>query len=114
MPDLFVPGFAADPLDDLAWQMLHGAPEAVAPNFTRDVARSLLDARLAAHNSARGVAHDEVDAAFAWLTSPYVSRAVWLQPGRRPSSFARTDDRYGPKCSCTGELRAPARLRAAA
>ncbi len=60
-----------------------GAP----PNFTRDVARSLLDARLAAHNSARGVAHDEVDAAFAWLTSPYVSRAVWLDAGQTAIIF---------------------------
>ncbi len=47
-----------------------------------DVARSLLDARLAAHSSTRGVAREEVDAAFAWLTSPYVSRAVWLDAGQ--------------------------------
>jgi hypothetical protein len=28
--------------------------------------------------STRGVTRDEIDAAFAWLTSPFVGRAVWL------------------------------------
>ncbi|MGB8519593.1 MAG: hypothetical protein WCD38_05460 [Candidatus Tumulicola sp.] len=63
-------------------RMAHAMGDGAPPNFTRDVARSLLDARLAAYNSTRGVAREEVDAAFAWLTSPYVSRAVWLDAGQ--------------------------------
>ena len=105
--DLCAPGFAADRLDDLAWTLLHGSAKRLrvvaswlvdlgleqqrmahamgggaAPNFTRDVALSLLDARLAAAGSTHGVTRDEVDAAFTWLTSPFVHRAVWVDPGR--------------------------------
>jgi hypothetical protein len=47
------------------------------PLLTRDVALSLIDDRLTAAVSTRGVTRDEIDAAFTWLTSPYVARAIW-------------------------------------
>ena len=104
--DLFAPGFAADPLGDIAWAMLHGSEKRLrvvasltidagleqqrmahamggtAPALTRDVALAVLDARLEATGSTRGVTAGEIDAAFAWLTSPYVGRAVWLDSER--------------------------------
>ncbi len=45
--------------------------------FTADVALTLLDNRLAAGGATRGATREEIAAAFAWLTSPYVDRAVW-------------------------------------
>jgi hypothetical protein len=47
------------------------------PLLTRDVALSLIDDRLAGAGSTRGVTRDEIDAAFIWLASPYVARAIW-------------------------------------
>jgi hypothetical protein len=47
------------------------------PLLTRDVALSFIDDRLSGAGSTRGVTRDEVDAAFTWLTSPYVGRAIW-------------------------------------
>lgn len=106
MRDLLAPGFAGDRLDDLAWAMQHGAAKRLrvvaswlvelgleqqrmshamggpSPTFSPDVALSLLDDRLATHGSTHGVTGDEVDAAFTWLTSPYVGRAVWLNADR--------------------------------
>ena len=53
------------------------ADSASVPRLTADVALSLLDDRLSAGGSTRGVTRDEIDAAFTWLTSPYVGRAIW-------------------------------------
>lgn len=105
--DLFAPGFAADPLGDLSWAMLHGSAKRLRvvasliidagleqqrmahamvggapPALTREVALGVLDARLAAAGSTHGVTNDEIEAAFTWLTSPYVGRAVWLNAER--------------------------------
>lgn len=103
MRDLFAPGFAADPLDDFAWAHIHGAPKrqrviaslimeiglaqqlkaqtlidpTSLPRLTQEVALTLLDDRLTAMGSTRGSTRDEIDAAFTWLTSPYVNRAIW-------------------------------------
>jgi|HubBroStandDraft_5_1064220.scaffolds.fasta_scaffold09538_2 hypothetical protein len=99
---LFASGYAADPLDDLAWDLIHGPAKRLrvigsllveiglaqqkmshdlaggsSPLLTRDVALALIDDRIAAAGSTRGVSRDEIDAAFAWLTSPYVKRAIW-------------------------------------
>jgi hypothetical protein len=52
------------------------------PRLTADVALSLLDDRLTSGGSTHGVTHEEIDAAFTWLTSPYVGRAVWADDGR--------------------------------
>ncbi|HEY6327286.1 MAG TPA: hypothetical protein VIW73_12320 [Candidatus Cybelea sp.] len=105
---LFAPGFAVDALDDLAWEKIHGRPRRLrvvasllveiglqqqrsirvlsdresTPRLTKDVALSLLDERLAAAGSARGAALDDIDAAFAWLTSPFVGRAIWADDAR--------------------------------
>lgn len=98
----FAPGFAANALDDYAWEHLHGSAkrlrvvasllleiglaqqrmahtvgDAAPPRLTADVALSLVDERLMAAGSANGVTREEIDAAFTWLTSPYVDRAVW-------------------------------------
>ncbi|MGA8534917.1 MAG: hypothetical protein WB615_12490 [Candidatus Tumulicola sp.] len=107
MRELFAAPFAADPLADLAWAMLHGPwkrlrvvaswlteiglqqqrmasamNDGPPPLLTADVALSLIDERLAASGSTHGATRDEIDAAFAWLTSPYVGRAVWQNPER--------------------------------
>ncbi len=65
---------------------------ASAPRLTADVALGLLDDRLTAAGSTHGVTCEEIDAAFTWLTSPYVDRAIWTGDDRsaiviRPSSF---------------------------
>jgi len=101
--NLFAPGFAADGLDDLAWAQIHGpakrlrvvasllvemgleqqqvahtlADGASVPRLTADVALSLVDERLTTAGSTHGVTREEIDAAFSWLTSPYVERAIW-------------------------------------
>jgi hypothetical protein len=62
--------------------MAHAMGDGAAPKLTRDVALSLLDARLAASGSTRGVTREEVDSAFTWLTSPYICRAAWLDSDR--------------------------------
>ncbi|MGB6518555.1 MAG: hypothetical protein WBE79_08655 [Candidatus Cybelea sp.] len=103
MRALFVPGFAADPLDDFAWAAVHGPAKRLRviasllvetaleqqrmahgiggdgspPRFTADVALALLDQRLAAGGATGGATREEIAAAFVWLTSPYVDRAVW-------------------------------------
>jgi hypothetical protein len=108
MRALFVPGFAADQLDDLAWVRVHGPAKrlrvvatllleigleqqriahtlgssASAPRLSPDVAISLIDDRLAAFGSTQGVTREEIDASFTWLTSPYVGRAVWTGDDR--------------------------------
>jgi hypothetical protein len=108
MRGLFGAGFAADALGGLAWAQLHGAPKrlrvvaslvmelgfeqqrmaltlanaAEAPRLTADVALGLVDARLTAAGSTRGATRDEISAAFAWLTSPYVGRAIWTDAAK--------------------------------
>jgi hypothetical protein len=108
MRELFAPGFAADPLHDLAWAQIHGEPKRLRvvasllveigldeqrmmydlnnalsiPHFTADVALALLDARLAKTGSTSGITREEIDAAFTWLTSPYVNRAIWADATR--------------------------------
>lgn len=103
MRALFAPGYAADPLDDMAWAQIHGPAKrlrvvasllieiglaqqkmahdlgdpASSPLLTRDVALSLIDERLTESGSTNGVTRDEINAAFTWLTSPYVNRAAW-------------------------------------
>lgn len=108
MRDLFASGFAAPKLDDLAWAQTHGpakrlrvvaswlveiglnlqkvaqrlAEDAPPPRLTSGVALSTIDDRLRAVNSTRGVTREEIDAAFTWLTSPYVARAIWTDESR--------------------------------
>jgi hypothetical protein len=108
MPELFAAGYAADLLDDLTWARVHGPAKrlrvvasllveiglaqqrmanalgdsASAPRLTADVALSLVDDRIIAAGGSRGVMRDEVDAAFTWLTSPYVGHAVWADSDR--------------------------------
>ena len=50
--------------------------------ITADLALFLIDDRLAATNSTHGATREEVDAAFDWLTSPYVGRAVWVDAAK--------------------------------
>ena len=99
----FAPGFAADPLDDFAWAVVHGPAKRLRvvaslvvesaldqqrmahgvgrdgslPRFTADVALALLDNQLTASGATNGGTREEIEAAFAWLTSPYVDRALW-------------------------------------
>lgn len=117
MRDLFLAGYAAGLLDDTEWAQIHGpakrlrvvaslltliglAQQSMAynigdrasmPRLTADVALTLLDDRLTAVGSMHGVMREEVDAAFAWLTSEYVGRAIWTDNSRsaiviRPST----------------------------
>jgi hypothetical protein len=100
---LFAQGFAIDTLDDVAWAQIHGPAKrlrvvasllieiglaqqhlaqqledgAAGPRLTKDVALSLLDERLTTSGSTHGATLEEIDAAFTWLTSPYVGRAIW-------------------------------------
>jgi hypothetical protein len=97
-------GFAEDALDDFLWDRLHGRAKRLrviasvvvreglrqqrldhalgdgsqAPHFTVDVAMSVVDTFLGASGTTAACARDDVQAAFEWLTSPYVGRAVWL------------------------------------
>lgn len=117
MRELFTPGYAAAGLDDLAWTQTHGSAKRLrvvaswlveigltqqrmalalthgtpAPRLSGDVALSMIDERLTAAGSTNGVTREEIDAAFTWLTSPYVNRAIWTDDSRtaivvRPST----------------------------
>ncbi len=117
MRDLFSAGYAADLLGDLSWAQIHGPAKrlrvvasllveiglaqqrmahtlgdtASLPRLTADVALSLIDDRLTTAGSTHGVTRQEVEAAFTWLTSPYVDRAIWADNDRtvivvRPST----------------------------
>ena len=117
MRDLFAAGYAADLLGDLSWARVHGpakrlrvvasllleiglAQQRMAhtlgdttslPRLTADVALSMVDDRLTRAGSTHGVTREEIEAAFTWLTSPYVDRALWADSERsaiimRPSS----------------------------
>lgn len=102
--ELLQAGFAEDALDDFLWDRLHGRTKRLrviasvviqeglrqqrldhalgdgseAPHFTVDVAMSVVDTFLGANGTTAACARDDVRAAFEWLTSPYVGRAVWL------------------------------------
>ena len=108
MRELFVAGYAAGLLDDIEWAQIHGPAKrlrvvasllvqiglaqqsmahnigdsASTPRLTADVALTLLDDRLASEGSTHGVTREEIDAAFTWLTSPYVGRAIWTDDSR--------------------------------
>ncbi len=108
MRELFTVGYATGLLDDLAWAQIHGPAKrlrvvaslltevglaqqrmdhtlgdaASVPRLTADVALSLLDGRLTAAGGTHGVTREEIDAAFTWLTSPYVGRAIWSTDDR--------------------------------
>jgi hypothetical protein len=97
-------GFAEDALDDLLWDRLHGRKKRLrviasvimqeglrqqrldhtlgdgsqAPHFNVDVAMSIVDTFLGSSGTTAACAREDVQAAFEWLTSPYVGRAVWL------------------------------------
>ncbi len=97
-------GFAEDTLDDFLWDRVHGrakrlrviasvliqeglrqqrldhalADGSQAPHFNVDVAMSVVNTFLAADGATAGCDREDVQAAFQWLTSPYVERAVWL------------------------------------
>lgn len=102
--ELLAPGFAEDALDDFLWERMHGRPKRLrviasvviqegrrqqqldhtlgdgsqAPHFNIDVAMSVVDTFLGASGSTAACTREDVQAAFEWLTSPYVARAVWL------------------------------------
>jgi hypothetical protein len=104
LQNLLKAGFAEDALDDFLWDRLHGRAKrlrviasvlvqeglrqqrldhalgdgAQAPHFNIDVAMSVVDTFLGANGATAGCARDDVQAAFEWLTSPYVGRAVWV------------------------------------
>jgi hypothetical protein len=98
------PGFAEDLLDDFLWDRRHGRAKRLrviasiviqeglrqqrldhalgdgsqAPHFNIDVAMSVVDTFLGANGATGACAREDVQAAFEWVTSPYVGRAVWL------------------------------------
>jgi hypothetical protein len=104
MEGLLKAGFAEDALDDFLWSRLHGRAKRLrviasiviqeglrqqrldhalgdgsqAPHFTIDVAMSVVDTFLSANGATAACAREDLQAAFEWLTSPYVGRAVWL------------------------------------
>lgn len=106
--DLLRAGFAEDVLDDFLWDRVHGRAKRLrviasiilqeglrqqrldhalgdgiqAPHFTLDVAMSVVDTYLGATGATAACAREDVRAAFDWVTSPYVGRAVWLDEDR--------------------------------
>ena len=99
---LFVPGLAADIVEDAVWDAAHGeakriaaiceilesiaarqqrvalaAPAAEAPHLDVDAAMLILDEHFAAGNSPARCTRADVEAAFAWLTHPRIRRARW-------------------------------------
>lgn len=51
---------------------------AQAPHFNVDVAMSVVNTFLGANGATAACTREDVQAAFEWLTSPYVGGAVWL------------------------------------
>ena len=100
---LFEPGFAEDKVNDILWARNHGEPKRVrmvagiirsvgwasqraaaesnspttAPLLTEDAAMMLVDQALAAQGAHVNCTHEQVRAAFEWLTNPLVGRATW-------------------------------------
>ncbi|MBC5800276.1 MAG: hypothetical protein GIX03_09890 [Candidatus Eremiobacteraeota bacterium] len=109
MRTLFAPGIVADRLDDLLWMRDHGESKRVAvvagaivdagyaaqsavavhgtphnaPTLTADAAMLLVDERLASAGVSDACTREQVQAAFAYLTSPLVRRAVWADDTRQ-------------------------------
>lgn len=99
---LLAPGFAAERVAAAAWERAHGRAKRVAviaetlvaagwdaqvaaagdrtdaPHLTEDAAMLLVDARLRSAGAHAQCARDDVRAAFAYLTSPLVARALPL------------------------------------
>ncbi len=108
MRALLTAGFAEDVLGDFLWQREHGRAKrlrvvasvivrealrqqrldrtlgdaAQAPHFTLDVAMSVIDTFLGMNGASAACSRAEVEDAFAWLTSAYVGRAVWVDDDR--------------------------------
>lgn len=98
---VLAPGYASDVLADVLWERAHGAAKRVAtvaylvtreawklqltaaeeggavnaPSFTVDTAMALVDAALQRLGSGRACTREEVEAAFAWLSTPNVGIA---------------------------------------
>jgi len=107
MRDLFAPGVVSDRIMDVAWRRGHGEAKRVhitaqiiaesgwqtqcaaahggspanAPLLTEDAAMLMVDTALAAQGCHVNCSRDDVRAAFSWLTSPLVARAVWADEG---------------------------------
>ena len=103
---LFGPGFAKDSIEELLWNRVHGRAKRVrvvasivlqeamrqqrlhvalggqAPLFTADVAMSVVDTYLSAQGATAACSREDVQAAFDWLTSPFVEQAIWLNDDR--------------------------------
>ena len=101
---LLAPGFAEDRVADALWERAHGRAKRVAviaetlvdagweaqvagagnradaPHLNEDAAMLLVDARLRTGGAHLACSRDDVRAAFAYLTSPLVAQAVWLDP----------------------------------
>lgn len=106
--DLLAAGFAEDVLSDFMWDRTHGRAKrlrviasvilqearrqqrldsalgnaAQAPHVDIDVAMSMVNTYLGASGATTGCVREDVEAAFEWLTSPYVDLAVWLDAAR--------------------------------
>jgi hypothetical protein len=107
MRALFASGFVADRIGDLLWARIHGAAKRVtlicrylreagwaaqiafattnregsvarAPRLSIDAAMLLVDQRLAEEGSRAVCTRSDVRGAFAYLTSPRVAAAVWI------------------------------------
>ena len=107
MRALFEPGFVSDRIGDMLWERLHGTRKRVsliarylheegwtqqvafaktgpvpavsqAPRLTVDAAMLLVDQRLSDEGAHAACTRPEVEAAFAYLTSPLVGTAAWL------------------------------------
>jgi hypothetical protein len=100
MRPLFEPGFVSDRIASVRWSREHGTAKRVAfvcetlqtlgalaqrraphdsanaPLLTEDAAMMLVDGALGAAGAPVSCARDDVQAAFAYLTSPLVRRAV--------------------------------------
>lgn len=100
---------AADAIEDLLWERTRGRAKhlrfiasivvdearkqqavcaqigatANAPHFTVDVAIALVDSHLTAAGSSHACTREDVEAVFAWLTSPLVGRAFWLDQSQQ-------------------------------
>ncbi|HTD36413.1 MAG TPA: hypothetical protein VK669_02770 [Candidatus Limnocylindrales bacterium] len=105
MRPLFAPGFAEDALADVLWEHEHGRAKRVAviaqmlesvglreqrlvanpsdaPRLTIEAATLCVNEALADADSDARCERADVEAAFAWLTSPLVHKAVWTDDAR--------------------------------
>jgi len=124
MIPLFAPGFASDALGSLLWNRVHGenkrvrlvcaylheagwaaqsaaarqGPPENAPRLNIDAAMLLVDQRLADERSAASCTREEVQEAFATLTSSAIGVAIWADAKTRdaiviiePPAASRTE-----------------------